>query len=393
MRRRDDKRSWDYLLLLTILLVLFLGVVFVYDASVVRADNIFGGKYHFLILQGIWSLIGLTILWLAARTEYRLWFSLSKPILVLSCSLLILTIAARYSPAFLKPVVEIFAPEIKGSHRWLFLNYKTLPGLPLVGRLGFQPSESAKFALVTYLALLLSKGRRFLADEIRALLAIGFMGFLILLQPDFGSALIVVLTGLAIYFASGVGALRVFLLLVLTGILAFVLIFVSPYRRERLLTYLNLAPTRQEDLGKKYQINQVLIALGSGGLTGRGLGQSRQKYDYIPEVNTDAILGVVGEELGLLGTTLLLSLFLFIIIRGLAIALAAEKGAGLLLAVGLTVSFGVQSFLNFGGMIRLLPLTGVPLPLISYGGSSLIMTLLSLGVLLSVAKYGRSNKG
>jgi len=166
----------------------------------------------------------------------------------------------------------------------------------------------------------------------------------------------------------------------------------SPYRRERLASYLNLSPTREESLSSKYQINQVLIALGSGGLWGLGLGQSRQKYDYIPEVNTDSIFSVWGEETGFVGAVFLVLVYAALVYKGLRIAATASSLRGSLLATGVTSFIGLQTIINLAGMTHLLPLTGVPLPMISYGGSSLLAGMFSLGILLNVSKYRKGSK-
>lgn len=378
-------------LLVVILVLSFLGVILVYDASVVRAAGVFGGKYYFLIFQSVWVSLGLIILFFTSRFDLGFLEVLSTKLLVLSLVLLSLTIITRFLPSGPRAFFEIFIPNINASHRWIYLNYKPLPALPLVGRLGFQPSELAKIGLVLFLSFALA-GKKRGPLALKSLLMVGLASFLILLQPDFGTAFIVSFTGIAVYLASGAPLKRIIFLLLVAGALGVFFVLTSNYRRERFLSYLNLRPSRQETLSSKYQINQVLIALGSGGFFGLGLGQSRQKYDYIPEVNTDSIFSVWGEETGWVGSLFLILLFCLLVYKGFLIATRASQLEGALLAVGVTSFIGLQAVINLAGMTHLLPLTGVPLPLLSYGGSSLLAVMFSLGILLNVSRdrNGRS---
>ena len=208
---------------------------------------------------------------------------------------------------------------------------------------------------------------------------------LVLLEPDFGTALILFLTGMVIFLTSGVSMRQIFLAVFGIGILGTFFIFSSPYRRERMLSY--LAPRTEDSLSSRYQINQIMIALGSGGFWGVGLGQSRQKYGYIPEVNTDSIFAVIAEETGLIGSTFILVLFLALVLKGFSLSFKAEDPVAERLAAGIIAFISIQTVINFSGMTHLLPLTGVPLPLVSYGGSSLLVTMFSLGVLLNISRF------
>lgn len=383
------KGGFDFGLFLVIILLTFLGVILVYDASVVRASSVFSGKYYFLIFQAIWAGLGLVVLMTVSNIDFDRLVLLSRKLLILSIVLLSLTVVTSFLPGGVKRVAEIFIPNINASHRWIYINYKPLPPMPFVGRLGFQPSELAKFSLVLYLASILASKKRDLSS-LHSIFVMGLVGFLILMQPDFGTALIVVLSGLVIYLASGAPIKNVLFLLFAVVFLGVFFIVASPYRRERFFSYINLVPTQEVNLSSKYQINQVLIALGSGGFWGLGLGQSRQKYDYIPEVNTDSIFSVWGEETGFVGAVLLVLLFSILTYKGLWTASTVGNFQGSLLAVGITSFIGLQALINLAGMTHLLPLTGVPLPLISYGGSSLLAGMFSLGVLLNVSKYRKS---
>lgn len=382
---KTRKAGFDLSLLGIIIVLCFLGVVLVYDSSVVRAAGVFGGKYYFLIFQSVWVSIGLAIFYFTSNFDYGLWENLSGKLLFLSVLFLILTIFTRFMPPSVRGYFEFFVPNVNGSHRWIYLNYKPLPPLPLIGRLGFQPSELAKISLVIYLPFILrAKKKEF--SSLKSLFLVFAISFLILLQPDFGTSLIIALTGIAVYMASGAPLKTIFFLASGVALLGLFFILNSSYRRARLVSYLNLNPSSKENLSTKYQINQVLIALGSGGFFGLGLGQSRQKYDYIPEVNTDSIFSVWGEETGFLGSLFLISLLAALVYRGFFIASVAAHAEGMLMAVGITSFVGLQTLINLLGMTHLLPLTGVPLPLLSYGGSSLLVVMASLGILLNVSR-------
>jgi cell division protein FtsW len=270
--------------------------------------------------------------------------------------------------------------KVLGARRWLVL-----------GPLTFQPAELVKLSFIIYLsAFLLNESFGFeepVSSNKKKLLPFLVMLFillgLVMLEPDLGTAIVLAATGLVVYFASG-ASLFYLTLVGIIGILSGVgLILFSPYRRERLLTFLN--PTR-DPLGASYHIRQILIAIGSGGWLGIGLGQSRQKYEYLPAVTTDSIFAVVAEELGFIGAVALLSIFLILIWRGMKIAKEAPDEFGRLLAVGITSWIGFQFLVNLSAMVALVPLTGVPLPFISYGGSSLVLSLTGMGILANIAR-------
>jgi len=265
-------------------------------------------------------------------------------------------------------LIPSLGTQIMGARRWL-----------AIGGFGFQPAELIKLTFVLYLAALLSKKKQLWPF----LLLLGMILLLIMLEPDLGTAVVVTATGMVVYFASG-GPIWQMGLISLTGLLAGVgLIFSSSYRKERLLTFLN--PTR-DPLGASYHIRQILIALGSGGLFGVGLGQSRQKYEYLPATTTDSIFAVIAEEVGFIGGSLVILAFLVLIWRGMKIAREAPDEFSSLLATGITAWIGLQALVNLAAMVALVPLTGVPLPFISYGGSSLVIALVGVGILLNISK-------
>ncbi len=360
----------DYSLILAILSLLVFGVVMVYDVSVVLANATFGGKFYFLILQALWVTVGLTFLFIFSNIDYH--FLSKHAYLIFGSALLLMVFVLLPTP---------FAPIIYGARRWIYLNPAPFPSFPLIGRQSVQPSEIFKLAIIIYLATVLSK------KEIKplgfGLLLAVFFG-LIMFQPDFGTGLLVVSIAVSIYFASGVN-LVYFLAGIPTMIIAGVgFILASPYRRARLMTYMSKGFSDPQ--GASFHINQILIALGSGGFTGLGFGQSRQKYQYIPEVATDSIFAVIGEELGFVGTLLLILAFAFVIYKGFQVAKNAPDKLGKLMAIGITTWFATQCVVNLAAMVHIVPLTGVPLPLISYGGSSMVFSLISLGVLLNIKK-------
>lgn len=360
------KQEWgiDLPLVLTILALLFFGVVMVYDASVVYAHDVFGGKYHFLILQAVWAIIGVSVAFAVSSLDYRMFREWAPLVMGLALITLVLVL------------IPGVGSKVQGARRWIRM-----------GSIGFQPTELAKLGLVLYLSTWmtsLKQGQRGWSALGPFLVLLGVLVGLVMLQPDFGTAMILAVIGLTTYFISG--ASPVFFLAGLPALAAAALAFIwfSPYRRQRLLTF--LAPGQSNYLTSGYHIYQVLVALGSGGLFGLGLGQSRQKYEYLPEVSGDSIFAIVGEEMGFVGAVLVVSLFMFLVYRGIQIAKQAPDDFGRLLAAGLTAWIGVQVFVNLAAMTGLLPLTGVPLPLISYGGSSLVVTLVGLGMLLSVSR-------
>ena len=348
------KKPDFWLLIITLILVSF-GVLMVYDASVVEAFTQFGDKFYFAKLQLRWALLGLAALLACLFIPYRFWQKFSLHLFIFTLLLLV---------AVLIPGIGV---KVQGARRWLNLGGFTL-----------QPAELVKLTFVMYLSSWLSKKRAFWPF----ILLSGFLLGLVILEPDLGTAVIIIGTGFLVYFLSGAPLLSL-AAIGLTGVLAGLsLIFSSSYRRVRLLTFFD--PT-DDPLGTSYHIRQILIALGSGGLLGLGLGQSRQKYAYLPEATADSIFAIIGEEVGFIGAVLVIALLMFLIYRGFKIALAAPDSFSQILAGGITSVLALQTCINLASMAALVPLTGVPLPLISYGGSSLITHLTGIGILLNIS--------
>ncbi len=354
---QSQKKQIDLpLLLITGVLVVF-GLMMVYDASAIQGLKDFKDSLYYIRQQLIWVTVGLVSMIFFASFDYKKFRFLAVPLLFFSVALLL---------AVLIPGLGVSGG---GAHRWLRL-----------GNITIQPAEIIKLTGVIYLAVLFEKKVKLLPFLI---LVGGVTTVTAVLQKDLGSSVVFVLTSAVLYFAAG-GAFWHFIVAIPVGLLAFVLLVLSSgYRSKRILALLDPFSDPQ---GFTYHITQVLIALGSGGLFGLGLGNSRQKFDYIPEVSTDSIFGVIGEELGFVGGSLVVVLFAILLIRGFKIVSNCEDNFGKILALGLTSWLGIQAIVNLSSMTALLPLTGVPLPFISYGGSALVANLTAIGILLNISK-------
>lgn len=343
------------LLFITLALVAF-GLVMILNVSVVEATRIFGDKFYFAKKQVLWVLAGVFSMFFLSRIPPKFFERIAVPLFFFTVFLLI---------AVFIPGIGL---SISGARRWIG-----------IGPLIVQPSELAKFSLVLYSAYLFSKQRHILSF----LFAVGVIIGLVAIEPDLGTALVLGATAVIIYFASGAPIAYFLGIIPLLGALTLFFALGSEYRRARIFTFLNPS---SDPLGTSYHIRQILIALGSGGLFGVGLGQSRQKYLFLPEPTTDSIFAIIGEELGFLGASLVLCAFLFFIVRGLIIASRLESRFSRLLAAGIVGWIGSQAFVNLAAMVALIPLTGIPLPFVSYGGSSLVAALSGVGILLSLSR-------
>lgn len=346
------------LLLIVVGLTLF-GLLMIYDASSVIAFRDFNGdKFHYIKDQLIWAVLGFIFLGIFTRVNYHIFYKLAPILLVVSVILLILVFI---------PGIGV---HVLGASRWLNFGFFIL-----------QPSEFVKLSLAIYLAAWFSQKEksRLLAFG----LLVGLVFVLIMLQPDMGTAIIILTEALAIYMLSG-GDLKIFSLVIpAVAVIGFILIKLSPYRAARLTSFLSVDTSISS---ASYQMKQILIALGSGGIFGLGLGNSMQKYAYLPEDVTDSIFAIIAEELGYIGCIVLMVIFLVFVWRGLAIAAHAKDMFGKLLAGGITMFIGIQVIINLGSMTAMFPLTGVPLPFISYGGSALVIDLVAIGILLNISR-------
>jgi cell division protein FtsW len=363
------KLKSDKLLFMATLLLVCTSVVMVWSASAVVAMERNNDPYLFLTKQAMWVLLGLCVVPVVMRIDYRAY---RQPVVIWT-GLAIVTLGL---------VAVLFAAPRNGATRWL-----------AVGSLGIQPSELAKLAVIVFVAALLERRMDRIDELSYALLPIGLvLGIivgLILVEPDLGTAVSVVMIAAVMVFAAGVNY-RYIAGLVLASLPALYIVLVSSeYRRRRVTAFLD---PWADPLGDGYQMVQSMIAVATGGLAGRGLMGGVQKLFYVPEPHTDFIYAVISEELGLIGATVVLACFCVITWRGLRTALRAPDRFGAFLAIGLTTMLAFQAFFNISVVLALLPTKGIPLPLVSYGGSSLLMTLAGVGMLLNVSQHASSSQ-
>lgn len=356
--------STDLSLVAVTVALLGLGLVMVWSASYALALERQGNAYHFLIKQALWTALGLIAMVATLRMDYR---KLRRPALVYGLA----------GVATVCLIVVLFLRPVNDVHRWI-----------RVGGLSFQPAELAKLSVIVFLAYHLERrGERvneFLPSLFPALLLLGWFSFLVFIQPDLGSAATLTLTGCVMLFLAGM-RLRYFATLGVLGLpVLYQAIMAAAYRRDRIEAFLN---PWSDARGSGYQIIQSLIAVGTGGLTGLGLMEGRQKLFYLPYPYSDFIYAVIGEELGLLGAAAVVALFVLFLWRGLRAAWKAPDDFGRFLAAGLTLAVVLQAFINMSVVLGLVPTKGIPLPFISAGGTSLVFTLASVGLILNVSQH------
>lgn len=354
----------DKPLLIAVVALVFFGVAMVFDASAAESARTFGDKYFFLKRQALWAVCGLAALFIFSQVNYTFWRRLALPFLLFSALVLGLVLI---------PGVGV---TVLGATRRISLNV-------IGANFGLQPSELAKLALTIYLAAVLSRKVTLFRFLLPTLLVCG----LIFVEPDLGTSLIVAGSALAMYWVAGAPVLQLAVLALLGVSGAVFAAFLSPYRRARITTFLNPSI---DPADTSYHIRQALIALGSGGLFGLGLGQSRQKHFFLPEPATDSIFAIIAEEFGFVGASVILAVFIFLFWRGMRIAWCTKEPFGRLLAVGITSHLAIQTLINLAAMVALVPLTGIPLPFVSYGGSSLVVLLAAVGILLNISKGASS---
>jgi cell division protein FtsW len=364
------KLKSDKLLFTATLLLVCTSIVMVYSASAVIAREKWQQPYLFLFKQAAWVLIGLSLVPIVMRIDYR---SYRQPVVIWTA----LGIAASAL------VAVLFSTPVNGASRWLH-----------VGPLGVQPSELAKLAIILFTAALLERRMDRIDELSHALLPIGLttgaIVGLILVEPDLGTAVSVLVISSAMVFAAGI-SYRYVLGLVLVAIPAlYVVVMASAYRVQRVMAFLDPWSDPQ---GSGYQMIQSMIAVGTGGFFGRGLMGGVQKLFYLPEPHNDFIYAVIAEELGLIGATTVLACFCVITWRGLRTAMRAPDRFGTFLAVGLTVMIAFQAFLNISVVTGIAPTKGIPLPFVSAGGSSLLINLIGMAILLNVSQHASSSNG
>ena len=368
----SDGHEPDKSLIAAVIFLLVFGLVMLFSASSIVSYSRYGNTYHYFFRQLIWVLFALGVFWVVSRIDYR-WFKKFAAFFLLASILLLLL---------------VFIPGLRAE-------YGTARSWINVFGFSFQPSELVKLSFLIYLATWLEAKRNelhdFWAGTVPFFAILGIIALLMIAQPDLGTLFIIGFTSVVVFFAGG-GKLTHIILVISLAVLAFLFVLNpgSSYQSDRFKCLKDPSYSAQD---KCYQINQSLIAVGSGGWFGRGLGQSRQKFMYLPEVWGDSIFPIIAEEIGFIPSTLLILLFLFVFYRGLLIARAAPDLYGSMLATGIVVWLAVQTFLNIGGMINLIPMTGVPLPFISSGGSAVLANLIALGILVNISKQTKYSRG
>lgn len=359
----------DKPLLLAIFALLGIGLLMIASAGVAYGQVRFGDEYFFFKQQCIGFIVGVASLFVVSRIDYHIFRKFVVPLFFLAVALLVM----------------VFIPgvgtTVYGAARWIEL-----------GPFSFQPSEVMKLAIILYLSAWLSGKQQeknnadFFEGYVPFAAILSLVGFLIIKQPDTGTLGLIFCIALAIFFVSGARISHIFFT-VLGGIGTLALLIrLAPYRMERFLVFLN---PEHDPLGSGYQLRQALMALGSGGWFGAGLGQGRQKFNYLPEPVTDSIFAVLGEEVGFIGAFVVVTLFLFVAWWGLHIARKAPDMFGRLVAVGIISWIFIQAMINIMAISGIIPLTGIPLPFISYGGTSLAVLLTAIGILLNISKQAR----
>lgn len=363
------KGTPDFILLILTFLLTGFGVLMVFSASSPTATILYDDSMYYTKKQLIWVAIGGVCMLIIMNIPYHRYKKLLFPFFFTVIFLLI---------------VVLFTDKINGAKSWIRF-----------GQIGIQPSEFAKLAMIMYLAALISKKgdriRNFKQGLLPALTIVGFVAALVLLQPDFGTTVIIILSSLVVIIAGGANLKQLFASGVVISAPVSLMLFVyflinsdgMEYRLKRFHTYLDPWSDR---FGSGMQIIYSLYAFGHGGITGAGFGQSIQKLHYLPEAHNDFIFAIIGEELGLIGCIIFITLYLFLLWRGLIVSLRCKDSFGLLLGTGIVGWLAIQAFINMGGVTNFIPMTGVTLPFISYGGSSLLVTMVSMGIILSISR-------
>lgn len=362
---KDCVPKADRALLYSVFGLIIFGLVMIASAGIGYSLTRFGDEYHFFKRQLLFGVLpGLLIMSIVRNIDYKIWRKLSFPFFVASIIFLIMVF------------IPGIGSKIYGANRWIQLGF-----------FSFQPAEMLKLSLILYLAAWLESRQERLKDFYEGLvpflMIVALVSFLLVKQPDIGTLGITILIAMSIFFVSGARISHI-LLMGGAGVASlFALIKMESYRMDRFLVFLH---PELDPRGIGYQINQALLAIGSGGIFGIGLGHGLQKFNYLPEPVGDSIFAIIGEELGLFGEFILIALFVMLAMRGLRIAKHAPDIFGRLTAVGIVSWIIFQAFINIAAISGLIPLTGVPLPFISYGGTSIVFLLTGIGILLNISK-------
>ncbi|MFD1849143.1 stage V sporulation protein E [Oceanobacillus bengalensis] len=365
--RLNDQSKPDYVLLLIVLSLLTVGILMVYSSSHIWSEYKFDDQFYYLKRQVLFAGAGIFAMFFIMFIPYNTWQRYAKFILIVCFVLLILVLI---------PGIGLIRG---GAQSWIG-----------IGAFSIQPSEFMKLGLIIFLASILAAGQKYITSFRKGFLPCLLLVFtafgLIMLQPDLGTGMVLVLTCMVMIFVAG-ARISHFVGLALLGVLGLVgLIASAPYRMDRITAFLN---PWEDPLGDGFQIIQSLYAIGPGGLMGLGFGNSLQKYFYLPEPQNDFIFAIIGEELGFIGGSFVILLFLLLLWRGTKIALESPDLFGRLLALGIVSMLAIQAMINISVVIGLIPVTGITLPFLSYGGSSLTLTLCSVGILLNISIYSK----
>ena len=355
----------DKYILISVILISLFGLLMIYSSSTIWAEYKFNDPYKFLKTQGIFLIIGYFLIYIIANIPYKTYLKYSNLILI-SCIILLILV-----------LIPGIGTVRNGSRSWFG-----------IGSLGIQPSEFAKIGIIIFTSKYLTNNKmKDIKTSVLPILSIVLLIFgLIMLQPDFGTGIIIVMTIIVLLFISGV-KMNFFIKLGILGLIGIVtLIIIAPYRLKRIVSFLN---PWDDPLGSGFQIIQSLYAIGPSGLLGAGLGNSVQKHFYLPEPQTDFIFSIISEELGFMGVIIISTLFITIIYRGLRTSIKQEDNFAKYLSFGLTFSIAFQTILNLMVVVGLIPVTGVTLPFLSYGGSSLLVSMINIGILLNISKHNR----
>jgi cell division protein FtsW len=355
-------RNLSGLLFFPLVLSIF-GLFFVYEASAILSLNNFGDSFHYLKLQSLWIGAGIILMFIFSIFDYKRLRFAALPGMIVSIVLLILVL------------IPGFGSVRGGASGWINLGFFNL-----------QPTEVAKLATILYLAAWFDQKEKRQFRTFFVLL--GILLLLIIMQPDIGTAIVIFSLSTMIYFIAGKDLFKLLVFIPAGAAAFFFLIKAAPYRFNRLVAFMNPSA---DPLGVTYHINQILISLANGGMFGKGFGASRQKYLYLPEPHTDSIFAIIGEEFGFIGAAVLVIAFAMLVYMLYRVYEMAPDNYGKLLAGGIFVFFSLQTIVNLGGMVNIMPLTGVPLPFISYGGSHILISFVLMGIAINIARQGVKN--
>lgn len=362
-----SKKKVDYLLFIAVITLILFGLIMIFSASSIWAEYKFNDSFKYVKQQGLFIIIGIILMHIVSKIDYKWYYKKTNLILLICLFLLVLVL------------IPGIGSVRNGSRSWFG-----------IGSFGIQPSEFAKLGLIIFTAKYLSQNNKFLKDIRKGVIPILLVLFLIfgliMLQPDFGTGMIIVVSILAMLFIAGVN-IKFFIGLGVLGVGGIVgLIAIAPYRMDRIISFID---PWKDPLGTGFQIIQSLYAIGPGGLLGQGFLNSRQKQFYLPEPQTDFIFSIISEEFGVLGVIIVCGLFLLVLYRGIKIGLQTDDLFAKYLAFGMIFQIIVQTIMNLMVVIGLIPVTGVTLPFLSYGGSSLLISMISIGILLNISRYDK----